>query len=318
MKEFFARRWFLTCLLCFLTLGMRYPASFQSLLAIDSDLAAAAVIFVMALPLQGNAIHSAITRPLAVFVALLVNIVALPLAAWWTSRLLGPSMGQGLVIAACIPSTLASSAVLTRRAGGNEAVAILVMMISNLTCFAYTPVLLALLAGQRITSQESTQSMVLNLAAIVVAPVALAQGLQRFRPIGLWAVAHRRMLGLAAQAGLLCMIFKAAVITGMQLQAQEQILQGADWLKMGAAVCGLHLSALVLGYQCVRLGGGRREEAVGAGFSGSQKTLMVGLALATKYFPEAMILPVVAYHCCQLVLDTVIADWWGSARERSS
>ena len=54
------------------------------------------------------------------------------------------------------------------------------------------------------------------------------------------------------------------------------------------------------------------------GFAGSQKTLMVGLTLAIEYFPQAPILPVVAYHVCQLLVDTLVADWLKARRERGA
>ncbi len=44
-------------------------------------------------------------------------------------------------------------------------------------------------------------------------------------------------------------------------------------------------------------------------FSGSQKTLTVAIYLALAVSPLA-ILPMVAYHAAQLVIDTLIADRW--------
>ena len=53
-----------------------------------------------------------------------------------------------------------------------------------------------------------------------------------------------------------------------------------------------------------------RAERIAVGFSGSQKTLLVGLAVSVEdyaNFPLAC-LPMVAYHVGQLLVDTVIAD----------
>jgi len=44
-------------------------------------------------------------------------------------------------------------------------------------------------------------------------------------------------------------------------------------------------------------------------FAGSQKTLMVGAYLAMSVGPLA-ILPMVAYHAVQLLIDTLVADHW--------
>ena len=57
-------------------------------------------------------------------------------------------------------------------------------------------------------------------------------------------------------------------------------------------------SALLLGM--------RREDRIAVGFAGSQKTLMVGLQLCIELQVE--MLPMVAYHVGQLLVDTLIAD----------
>ena len=60
------------------------------------------------------------------------------------------------------------------------------------------------------------------------------------------------------------------------------------------------------------LGGGAdwrlpRADQIGVAFAGSQKTLMVGLAIAIE-FGGLAVLPMVAYHVEQLLIDTVLAD----------
>ncbi len=49
-----------------------------------------------------------------------------------------------------------------------------------------------------------------------------------------------------------------------------------------------------------------RDQQIAVGFSGSQKTLMVGLSAAISM--GLNIIPIVAYHAMQLLVDTVIAD----------
>ena len=49
-----------------------------------------------------------------------------------------------------------------------------------------------------------------------------------------------------------------------------------------------------------------RDQQFAVGFSGSQKTLMVGLSAAISM--GLNIIPIVAYHAMQLLVDTVIAD----------
>ena len=55
-------------------------------------------------------------------------------------------------------------------------------------------------------------------------------------------------------------------------------------------------------------------DAIAVAFSGSQKTLMVGAYIALAVGPLA-ILPMVAYHAAQLIVDTLVADWWRARSE---
>jgi sodium/bile acid cotransporter 7 len=77
---------------------------------------------------------------------------------------------------------------------------------------------------------------------------------------------------------------------------------------MIGAVAAVHVALLVLGFNVARVLRFARGDAIAVAFSGSQKTLMVGAFLALTIGPLA-ILPMVAYHAAQLVIDTLVADW---------
>jgi sodium/bile acid cotransporter 7 len=74
------------------------------------------------------------------------------------------------------------------------------------------------------------------------------------------------------------------------------------------AVIVVHVALLLLGFGLSRLLRIERGDAIAVIFAGSQKTLMVGAYLAMAVGPLA-ILPMVAYHATQLVIDTLVADW---------
>ena len=69
---------------------------------------------------------------------------------WWrgVAPLLRGDLAVGLLVAAAAPCTLASAAVWTRRAGGNDAVALMVTIGTNLTCFVVTPLWLLVTTGR--------------------------------------------------------------------------------------------------------------------------------------------------------------------------
>ena len=49
-----------------------------------------------------------------------------------------------------------------------------------------------------------------------------------------------------------------------------------------------------------------RADQISVGFAGSQKTLMVGLQVAIDL--GINVIPMVAYHISQLLIDTLVAD----------
>jgi sodium/bile acid cotransporter 7 len=114
------------------------------------------------------------------------------------------------------------------------------------------------------------------------------------------------------------MVFLGAIRAGLQLaQTPSAARLGAlDFAAMIASVVAVHLVSLCAGHLFGRWIGLAWDDRVAVGFAGSQKTLMIGLTLAITYFPQAPILPVVAYHVCQLLADTLVADWLKARRER--
>ena len=59
-------------------------------------------------------------------------------------------MGYGMIIASATPCTLATGAVWTRRAGGNDGVTMMVTILTNSTCFIVMPLWIYWLIGVEI------------------------------------------------------------------------------------------------------------------------------------------------------------------------
>lgn len=309
MRKFLVSRWFLLALAVALGLGMTLAPALQPLAssAAVRNCIVATVLFLMALPLQASAMWQAMKRPLAPLLAVAISYGLLPLVAWGVSFGLAPEFGPGLLVAAATPCTLASASVWTRRAGGNDSAAILVTIITNLTCFVVTPLWLVAMTGVKPDSEAlQLATMVEQLGLLVVLPMALAQLLRLIRPVGDWATRGRVTLGVLAQCGILSMIFIGAIQTGLRLSSDSRPLLLSKVVVMIAAVMAVHLSMLAAGFALARFVGLSREDQIAVGFAGSQKTLMVGLKLSLDL--QYSILPIVVYHVGQLLVDTLIAD----------
>ena len=250
----------------------------------------------------------AVRRPGPAWLAAALNSGVAPPLGWLVGRVLPAELAMGVVLAACVPCTLATAAVWTRRAGGNDAVAFLVTMITNLACFLVVPAWLLLLVGVR--ADVDFRGIVVGLILLVVLPIIVAQTLRQWRRIGELAGCHVVMLSTAAQVGVLLMVAVGAVRSGERLAelGHDSVVSAGNVVLMICAVAAVHIVLLGTGFGLSRLLRISRPDAIAVAFSGSQKTLMVGAYLALAVGPLA-ILPMVAYHASQLVIDTLAADW---------
>ncbi len=313
MIPFLKQRWFLILLAFAMVIGIGGGPQLKGIVEHkwlrDADVAF--VLFLMALPLEASAIWQTIRRPYASLLAVFVTFGILPLVAWGVSFLLTGGQGPGLLIAAATPCTVASAAVWTRRAGGNDAVATMVTLITNAICFVVTPLWLIIFLGPDARSDElEFRSAVLQLGRIVVLPMFAAQLVRLYSPIARWSFRHKLALSIVAQLGLLFMVLSGAIQTGIQLRSNGGSAATTpglfDFLLMLAAVLFVHISMFYSGLKLAQWCGLPRADQIAVGFSGSQKTLMIGLKVALDL--NLSILPMVTYHVAQLLVDTVIAD----------
>lgn len=315
MGAFLKKQWFLTALAAVLAGGLAFAPSLEPM-ATSNRLRngiLVIVMFLMALPLETSAVIRTIRQPWAALVGSTINMGLMPLLAWAASLMLRGELAAGVSVAAAAPCTLASAAVWTRRAGGNDATALLVTLITNGTCFVLMPLWLVL------TTQTQTQlevgPMVYKLALLVVLPMVVAQLTRVSSTVATMATSSRNVLATCSQIGILMMVLIGAVNCGLILTRTDwrNSVTPSDFLMMTAMMIGLHLTTLFAAFGTARAIGFERADQIAVAIAGSQKTLMVGLYVGIHYFGGLVILPMVVYHVVQLFLDTLIADRWAAA-----
>ena len=259
----------------------------------------------MTWPLKTSSLVSAAANPIPAILASTINLVAAPLLAWPLSQFLSDDMAAGLLLAAAAPSTLASAAVWTRRAGGNDSVAMMVTIITNAICFLVTPAWVFWLIGQQITGFDVSDT-IFKLLLFVVLPMAVGQALRVPSGLAQWATNNKPKFSLFAQIGILAMVLLGSIKMGQTLEFASIYMITNQLLLVIVLVSSLHLALFSMGIYAGRATGQNRENNIAIGFSGSQKTLMVGLSVAVSM--GLNIIPIVAYHAMQLIIDTLIAD----------
>ena len=307
MRSFLVKHWFLLLLTVSLLVSWTFPAWVRPLVApLPPQAVVALSLYLTALGLEGRRLYESVRRPWAALWALLVSYGAAPALAALLARLSSHAdLGFGLVLMASVPCTLASAVLWTRLAGGDEATALLAVMLSTGTSWLFTSLGLTLVTSTSVDLPLS--SMMLGLLLVLVIPVLLGQLSRRIPGVPAAVKRHRTLSGVIVRLLILAIILKAAI----DLPQRVAQLHALDLLEIAALALLMHLTAFSLGLWGGRLIGLSRPGRIAAAFAGSQKTLPVALYLFEAYYcatyPLAVV-PLVLYHVGQLVIDTFLAD----------
>ncbi|HMF14876.1 MAG TPA: bile acid:sodium symporter, partial [Gemmataceae bacterium] len=215
----------------------------------------------------------------------------------------------GLLLVASVPCTLVSAVIWTRMAGGDDATALLITLLTNCTSWLATTAWLTFTIGSRDQALDAGPVMV-KLLLVLVAPVAVGQACRVPVPLRTLATQHVIAWGVAARLLTVAIMLKAAVEVRNRFDGDSTV-PGLPALAVLALVClAIHLIGLAAGFWSGQLLGFDRGSRIAIAFGSSQKTLPVSLILFDAYFqgyPLAVI-PIVFYHFGQLIADTFIAE----------
>jgi sodium/bile acid cotransporter 7 len=310
MKAFVAKHWFLLLLIGGVTLAWWCPGCLYWSRWLDPRFVVVPALFLMAWTLESRSLFQALARPLPALWATLISYGGVPLLAWLLGRLLPDADFRiGLFVVATVPCTLASAVLWTRMAGGNEATALLVILMTTGTSWLATTAWLTW--GTGAAAGVDTLVLMRGLVLVLVLPVGLGQVVRAINPLARAASRWKRPISVISQVLVLVILFKAAAEVGDKLSVQTAGLAVGALLATAVLCVGTHLTALVGGLWSSRCLGFDRPSRIAIAFACSQKTLPVALYLFDAYFKNAFplaVVPMVFYHLGQLVVDTFIAE----------
>jgi len=271
------------------------------------------MLFLMSYNLDSQKLRQAFAMPRPVLWGSLLNLGLVPLLAWpllsWIPSL---DFRVGLMITAATPCTLATASVATRLAGGNDAISLLVTLLTNLLSIVLSPLWLKWTLA--IDGDLDPGPIIANLAVNVLIPTVLGQAARIGAVPRRFADRYRAQISIVAQCLVLLVVLKAAVEAGGQLRLHTAWPSRLEVAGLAAACLGLHVAAIVLAEWGGRLMQIELAERIAVVFAGSQKTMPIALLLAalpavTGDTPLPLVtIPIVIFHSIQLVLDTAIAS----------
>jgi solute carrier family 10 (sodium/bile acid cotransporter), member 7 len=313
IRSYFAKRWFMLLTVLGIFVAVQFPQQTRQAFGyVEVRHIAAVGLFFMSSSLSIKKLIEAMIRPGPVLLALVISWVAAPLLAYFVGPLLLPAKYViGLIVVCSVPCTLASAAVWTGMGGGNQAVALMMTVLTNTLVFLGTTGWIIALTGQEIPID--TQGLVVDLLVCVVLPILAAQCLRAISLVADRIDSAKGFIKVVGQVCVLLIIIKSAVRTS------EALAEGINGKTRGwdvaelvqvALVCGgVHTALLLSGYLLSR----RwfvHADAIAVAISGSQKTLPVAAIVVSENFPQypLAIVPVLFYHVLQLVIDTYFID----------
>ena len=269
-------------------------------------------MILMGWTLQPQSVFRSIRQPYPSLIAILINIAVVPLLAWPAIWFLPSDLAGGLIVASLVPCTLASASVWTRSAGGDDSIAMVTTVVTNLCCFLVAPIGIWLMLGQTVGIHLGSQMQ--GLFLMVVAPLC---GGQLLRLIGFasWADKHKTPISTIAQLGILAMVLLGSVISAERLPS-GQAFSIAVVTQTAIYAWVIHLIAVGIGFYAAAIVGAQRPQQLGTAIACGQKTLMVGLQLALD--GGVSVLPMILYHVGQLIIDSLLVRWWTRDRTKPS
>jgi len=318
MTEFCRRHWFLIGLAAVVVAAFAFPAGGA---AIRQTPLALPLLTATSLFLSGITLETAGLREGADVRGLVLGLsstyLVAPLLAMVLVRFLGPPDGgvgsegyhffEAMMIVAAQASTIASAPALTLVAGGNQALALLITLSSNLLTSVVTPLLLRLTVGTVVAFPVAR--MMREDALVVLLPVIVGQVAHRL----FWDRVRHLMPAIVRLSQTIILVF---VYTGVAVAASHLSERPALILSFFVTAATLHVALLVWNHRSATWLGLSERNRTAVVFCGSQKTLPNGIYLWDKFFPANPhgALALVCYHVFQLVLDSLLVPWLSPRR----
>ncbi|CAM0951848.1 unnamed protein product [Alopecurus aequalis] len=241
-----------------------------------------------------------------------------------------PEFITGLAMFCCMPTTLSSGVTLTQLAGGNSALALAMTVISNLLGIIFVPLSLAKYVGAGAGVSLPTEKLFKSLVNTLLIPLILGKvAREASKGIAEFVDGNRQRFSVIS-AVLLSLVPWIQVSRSRSLLLSVQAKAFAITVTIGVL---LHLALLAFNatalkvLSCLK----QKEESVFASkeysraviLVASQKTLPVlvtvveqlGGALGESGF---LVIPCVAAHVTQIIIDSILVNWWREGDQRSA
>ncbi len=230
-----------------------------------------------------------------------------------------PAVRVGLLALAVLPTTGSSCVVFTETARGNTSAATANSTLANILGVFLSPLLLSMIlrAGVQIQPVSQVGSVLVGLLQQMILPLAVGQGIRgilRRRVTAAYVALEPRMRD-AVSALIIAVVFLSA---GGAFEGQQRLDPATTAVVLFLAL--FHITILALAWLTGWLTFSERADRIALLFTGTQKTLALGIPLLSLYFRgqpyllAAALGPLIFYHLWQLMVGGLVANHLRSSR----
>lgn len=247
--------------------------------------------------------------PIVLGAALVINLLLGPALAVVLTKLIATSDGffLGLIVMACVPTTLSSCVIIVRTVNGNVVWALMLMIALIFTGILVLPFTLALALGVATDIHVPIGALLLQIVLLLLLPLFVGMGLQR--------------TGLKLNHPVIDYLPPTSIIliVWMAVSGNAEALSNLGALDIAAfSLSGLavHSGLLLAGWGVARFLSLATPEAIALIIVASQKTLPIAITVLIA-FPSSILangilgiatVVCVVFHFTQIVFDSVLVQ----------
>eukprot|EP00210_Caulerpa_lentillifera_P005409 g5171.t1 len=219
----------------------------------------------------------------------------------------------GLSIFLAMPTTLTMGIALVDQAGGNTALALLLIISSNLLGILTVPFSVKLVLGSQSDASIDAIQLLLKLLLSILTPLVIGKGLlEASSKIQKLVSRTKRTLGLISNGACLAIVWVSLSKSRKELMEQRV----THILTLLLLCCCIHLILLIMNYTFCSILKVPGREKMAVVILTSQKTFPVALAVISYLDPEQvgelglLTIPCVVAQMNQLFTDSVVLSKW--------
>jgi sodium/bile acid cotransporter 7 len=233
-----------------------------------------------------------------------------------------PEMALGLAVFCCVPTTLSTCVTLSNACKGNSAIALLLVIVTNVLGVFTIPAMLSLVLGGSAAGAASFNPVALfkNLVSFVLLPLLGGIVLQTTIPgLPQWRTNNRKLLSYISTM-FLCLV----PWMQLSLAASSNLpLTAGSVAAAAVAGAGLHIVFLVFNTfvaGLLRFNGNRKQDVAirkAVILCTSEKTLPVAVAVVNQLSAAGAgaaagfaVIPCILAHLLQIAIDSAVVSSW--------